>query len=118
MPTPYTDVTKIKSTVSHLTATPDAQLNMIIADAALEVDSLLLLEAYQGETYKEKLVRYLTIHLATLKPQEVLKQKVDILELTYKSSASEGLAGTVYGQEYERMVEKYTGSVSSGVKFY
>ncbi|MGG3450188.1 DUF4054 domain-containing protein [Domibacillus aminovorans] len=109
MSAPYTTIENVKGTVSHLAAVPDAQLNLIIADASLEVDGLELLEKYQADVYKEKLTRYLSIHLATLKPQEVVKEKLDVLERTYKSETGlSGLSVTVYGQEYERMVNEYT----------
>ncbi|OAH53084.1 hypothetical protein AWH48_12050 [Domibacillus aminovorans] len=111
MPAPYTTIASVRNTAAHLAAVSDATLTLIMSDAALEVDGLELIEKYQGELYKEKLTRYLTIHLATLKPQEVVKEKLDVLERTYKSETGlSGLSATVYGQEYERMVKEYTAS--------
>lgn len=108
--TPYTTLQKIRDNANHLAVISDSALTLIMEDAALEVSDLDV-----PDKYREKLTRYLTIHLATLKPQEVVKEKMDVLERTYKNGNGVGLHSTVYGEEYARMVEKYTASPKKSI---
>lgn len=111
----YTTIAKVRDIVFHLTSLSDSSLQIIIDDAALEVDGLILLTEFQTDPHKERLNRYLAIHLASLKPQDVVKEKLDILERVY-SASGQGLDATPYGQEYVRMVRKYTSA--GGIKFF
>lgn len=82
---------------------PDV-LQIFINDAALEVEGIIV-----SEGNKQRLIRYLAIHLATLKAQTIKREKVDTLETEYDVSAnSVGLESTQYGQEYARLLQKLT----------
>ncbi|OES45234.1 DUF4054 domain-containing protein [Domibacillus iocasae] len=96
-----TTIERIRATASHLAAVPDGTLALLMEDAALEVSKLKA-----PEEYKEKLVRYLTIHFASVEKKTVLKEKLEGLEKVYADNdGAKGLASTVYGAEYQRMLD-------------
>lgn len=97
-----TTLERIRATASHLAAVPDTTLMLFIEDATLEVSGLNAPEKYQ-----ERLVRYLAIHLASISPKTVLKEKLEGLEKTYANTgASGGLLSTTYGAEYQRLLDE------------
>lgn len=97
-----TTLERIRATAAHLAAVPDATLTLLIEDAALEVSKLNAPEEYQ-----ERLIRYLTIHLASISNKTVLKEKLEGLEKTYANAgASGGLLSTPYGAEYQRLLDE------------
>lgn len=96
-----TTLLRIRSTASHLAAVSDDTLSLLMEDAELEVSKLKAPEEYQ-----EKLIRYLTVHLASVERKTVVKEKLEGLEKQYAANGdAEGLASTVYGAEYQRMLD-------------
>lgn len=96
-----TTLLRIRSTASHLAAVSDDTLNLLMEDAALEVSKLNVPEEYQ-----EKLIRYLTVHLASVERKTVVKEKLEGLEKQYAANGDvKGLASTVYGAEYQRILD-------------
>lgn len=98
-----TTLARIRNTASHMAAVSDDTLTLLMEDAALEVSKLNAPEEYQ-----ERLVRYLTIHLASLANKTVVKEKLEgVGEKTYAdTSDSKGLLSTPYGVEYQRLFDE------------
>lgn len=96
-----TTLERIRATAPHLTAVSEGTLTLLMEDAALEVSKL-----NAPEDYQEKLVRYLTVHLASVERKTVVKEKLEGLEKQYApNEGAAGLASTVYGMEYQRMLD-------------
>jgi hypothetical protein len=94
----------IKMTAKHLSSVPNEVLQIFIDDASLEVSSMKI-----SEENKQRLIRYLATHLASLSNKTVKKEKVDGLEREYSvSDGVTGLDSTQYGQEYLRLLESFT----------
>jgi hypothetical protein len=103
-----TTLERIKATASHLASVSDITLELFIEDAASEVSKLNAPEEYQ-----ERLIRYLTIHFASMSNKTVLKEKLEGLEKTYADSGmSGGLLSTPYGTEYQRLLDEIPGTTS------
>lgn len=95
---------KVRAIASHLRALPDSAIEVYIDDAKLEMKSLEF-----KPTYREKIMRYLAAHFATLDNPKVKSEKVDgLASLTYGdvTSGKEGLKSTEYGQEVIRLLKK------------
>ncbi|WP_088005608.1 DUF4054 domain-containing protein [Indiicoccus explosivorum] len=101
---PLTTAVKIKSIANHLKSLPDTDLAVYIEDASLEVSSSSVPEAY-----RERAVRYLAAHLASLNVRQVQQQKVADMSQTYQdgSESNKGLDATAYGQEYARLLKRF-----------
>lgn len=100
-----TSPSKLKTTASHLKNVDDESLELFIEDAEFEVDTLKA-----PEKYREKLTRYLAIHLATITDKNVKSEKVGDLSRTYMDNGEQGLLSTSYGQEYQRLVDLIPGT--------
>lgn len=99
---------KIRSIAKHLRSLSDGDLNLYIEDAKAELD-----EEKIPDKYRERLQRYLSAHLASLNVRRVASQKVDGMSQTFSNSdrtsvESMGLDSTPYGQEFARLMKKYT----------
>lgn len=99
-----TTAAKVKSIAGHLKAVPDEDLTVYIEDASLEVSSSLI-----SPEYRERAVRYLAAHFASLNVRQVQNQKVGDLSQTFQTTAgaAPGLDSTSYGQEYLRILKKF-----------
>lgn len=98
-----TTLERIRAAAPHLAAVPDGTITLLMEDAALEVSKLNAPPEYQ-----ERLVRYLTIHLASITNKTVIKEKLEgVGEKTYAdTSDSQGLLSTPYGVEYQRLFDE------------
>lgn len=94
----------IQKTASHLVNVDPAVLQIFIDEATLEVEDLDI-----SEGNKERLVRLYATHLASLKAENIKREKLDGLETEYHAPvASAALESTSYGQEYQRLFNKLT----------
>ena len=97
---------KVKAIAKHLSSLPDEQVLLLIADASLEVSDLKV----DGK-YKEKLTRYLAAHYGSLNVRQTQSETVGPIKRSYTSGNIDdrkGLDSTTYGQEYARLVKKYS----------
>jgi len=86
----------------------------MVADTFID-DAKLEMEKHKvPDKYHEKLQRYLAAHFATLDYRRPETQKIGDLQTSYKSpgeeSKSNGLEGTEYGKEYNRLLKIALGS--------
>lgn len=97
---------KVKSIAKHLSSLPDEQVLLLIADASLEVFELPI-----KDIYKEKCTRYLAAHYGSLNVRQTQAETVGPIKRSYTSGNIDdrkGLDSTTYGQEYARLVKKYS----------
>jgi len=93
---------KVRDTAKHLSGLTDPQLEMYIADAAMDVEEYKV----KKPQYTERLERYLAAHMATLNVRRATNQKVNDMSISYdaQSVSKEGLKSTEYGQEFLRLL--------------
>lgn len=95
---------KVRAIAKHLVTLSDDELNIVIDDAFIEVSA----HKVKAE-HEERLTRYLAAHLASFNIRQASAEKVADLSKSYASiSAGEGLDSTPYGQEYKRLLVKYS----------
>ncbi len=104
-----TTADRVRSIAKHLNKVEVTTLEMYIDDAKLEMEKHKV-----PDKYHEKLQRYLAAHFATLDYRRPETQKIGDLQTSYKSpgeeSKSNGLEGTEYGKEYNRLLKIALGS--------
>lgn len=94
---------RVRAIAKHLVALSDDELNVVIDDAFMEVQTHKVKEAND-----ERLNRYLAAHLGSLNVRQSSSEKVADLSMTYESHFSgKGLELTPYGQEYKRLLVQY-----------
>lgn len=97
---------KVKSIAKHLSSLSDEQVLLLIEDASLEVSDLKV-----DNKYKEKLTRYLAAHYGSINIRQTQSETVGPIKRSYTSGNIDdrkGLDSTPYGQEYARLVKKYS----------
>lgn len=95
---------KILAIAKHLAVLTDEQIQILISDASIEVDSLQV-----DEKHKEKLTRYLAAHYGSLDIRQTQSETVGPIQRSYATGTNnQGLNATPYGQEYVRLVNKYS----------
>lgn len=99
-----TTVSRVRGIARHLAKLSDEDIQMYINDASLEVPPSI------GNTYKERMVRYLAAHLATLNVRRATSQSVSDISHSFNAATGHGLLSTEYGQEYLRLQRKATGA--------
>jgi len=104
--TPLTTVPKVKGTAKHLSSLTEDEVLILIEDASMEVSELSV-----KDQYKEKMTRYLAAHYGSLNIRQTQSEEVGPIKRQF-AAGSTGNAGeleqTVYGQEYLRLVRKYS----------
>lgn len=103
---PLTTVEKVKAIAKHLSSLTDEQVLLLIDDASLEVSELKV-----KDEYKEKLTRYLAAHYGSLNIRQTQSETVGPIRRSFTSSSvdqNKGLDSTPYGQEYARLIKKYS----------
>lgn len=103
---PLTTVEKVKAIARHLSSLTDEQVLLLIEDASLEVSELSVKDGY-----KEKLTRYLAAHYGSLNIRQTQSETVGPVRRSYTSANIDdrkGFDSTPYGQEYARLVQKYS----------
>ena len=106
MAEPLTTPDKVKAIAKHLSSLTDEQVLLLIEDASLEVSELKI-----DEKYKEKLTRYLAAHYGSLNVRQTQSETVGPVKRSYTSGQIDtrlGLDATPYGQEYSRLLQKYS----------
>ncbi|ABR46650.1 conserved hypothetical protein [Alkaliphilus metalliredigens QYMF] len=99
-----TTVERVRAIASHLGGLPDSTIEIYIEDAKLEMNSMEF-----KASFKEKIMRYLTAHYATLDNPKIKSEKVDglgAIAFSDSTSGKEGLKSTEYGQEVLRLLKK------------
>ena len=97
---------KVKSIAKHLSSLSDDHVLLLIEDASLEVFELPI-----KVIYKEKCTRYLAAHYGSLNVRQTQSETVGPVKRSYTSGNIDdrkGLDSTPYGQEYARLVKKYS----------
>lgn len=105
MSTTNTTPARVRGIARHLASMSDDALALHIADAVAEVGRFNV----RGQ-YRERLQRYLAAHLATIDRRRPDSQAVSDLRTSYRAAQGDGLAGTEYGQEYQRLLRQATGA--------
>lgn len=103
---PLTTPDKVKSIAKHLSSLTDDQVLLLINDATLEVEELNI-----DQKYKEKLTRYLSAHYGSINIRQTQSETVGPVKRSYTSAsidARKGFDATPYGQEYARLLKKYS----------
>lgn len=97
---------RVRSIAKHLSTLSDDDLQILIDDAFQEVNALGV-----KVEYEEKLSRYLAAHYGSLNVRQTQSETVGPIKRSYTSGNIDdrkGLDSTPYGQEYARLVKKYS----------
>jgi len=97
-------IEKIRAIAGHLKKMDDGDLEVIIEDATEEVEFCGIPDAY-----KERAIRLLAAHLATLNKRRGTSKSASDLSITYGGQFGTGLYATSYGQEFDRLLRKIRG---------
>ena len=102
---PKTTVDRVRNTVKEATRLSEETLSMYIDDAFLDVQ-----EAGFPESQQERASRYLAAHLVVLADRHIVGETVGPLKRTYSgiNRDFQDLKTSPFGQEYLRLLDKYT----------
>ncbi|KAB8139270.1 DUF4054 domain-containing protein [Gracilibacillus oryzae] len=107
---PLTDKVRVRAIAHHLKRMADEDLDVVIEDAEAEVAKL----SVKSED-RERLVRYLAAHMATLNYRRATSQSLTDMSESYNAPQGDGLSSTEYGQEYMRLEKKALGPGGLGL---